>query len=412
MDNLSKIKALLDEKGNAVHAMRSAQDVASENKRELTHEERQTVEQSNERITAIDAEVKSLLTAAEDEQMRARFDALMGNAANGNAGDEKRNKDLETLDKLRNGEIRSAEFMPSENEVRTLLAGTATDGAELVPETLFGELQRHLVESSPILSSGVRILRTSGGEDLVIPKTTSYSAASIVGEAAQISPSDPQFTTVTMNAYKYAFLSAISSELMTDAMFNVAGFLAQQGGEALGRGVDAHLASGSGSGQPNGIDNATVGVTAAATTAVDPDELIDMVHSVIPQYRTGAVWYMNDEVFSYLRKLKYSDGTGATNQYLWQPGLTAGAPDTLLGYPIFIEPNMTGLTSGALVADQDVAVFGRPSSYWARLVGGVRIERSNDFNFDYDVSTWRFIMRADGEIVDTNGLRKLKTAAA
>ncbi len=40
------------------------------------------------------------------------------------------------------------------------------------------------------------------------------------------------------------------------------------------------------------------------------------------------MWVLNDSTIKAIRKLKDSNG-----QYLWQPSLTAGTPDTILGRP-------------------------------------------------------------------------------
>jgi hypothetical protein len=89
---------------------------------------------------------------------------------------------------------------------------------------------------------------------------------------------------------------------------------------------------GTGTDQPTGIFTANggeVGVTATGTT-VTVDNLIDLVYSLKSPYRKNAVFLMKDITVSGIRKLKDSNG-----QYLWQPSVTAGTPDTILGRPIY-----------------------------------------------------------------------------
>ena len=85
--------------------------------------------------------------------------------------------------------------------------------------------------------------------------------------------------------------------------------------------------------QPLGIlaasGGAETGITAASATAITADELIDLFYSLKSPYRRNAVWVLNDSTIKAIRKLK--DGSG---QYLWQPSLTAGTPDTILGRPV------------------------------------------------------------------------------
>ena len=63
--------------------------------------------------------------------------------------------------------------------------------------------------------------------------------------------------------------------------------------------------------------------------AVSGDGLIDCCYRVAPQYRANGTWVMNSSVLAEVRKLKSTDGV-----YLWQPGLGAGQPPNLLGYPV------------------------------------------------------------------------------
>ena len=61
------------------------------------------------------------------------------------------------------------------------------------------------------------------------------------------------------------------------------------------------------------------------------DVLLDAINAMKPQYLHGAVWLMSRSALTAVRKIKEEFG-----QYLWQSGLTAGAPSTLLGYPVII----------------------------------------------------------------------------
>ena len=98
-----------------------------------------------------------------------------------------------------------------------------------------------------------------------------------------------------------------------------------QAGRAVGNALGAHLATGTGSSQPAGIvTGATTGVTGgtAVSGAFTADNLIDLYFSVIAPYRNSPKcgWIMKDATLAAVRKLK-----DTTNQYLWQPGLVAGA---------------------------------------------------------------------------------------
>lgn len=396
----SSIRATFDARQEAVASLRALADEAAG--REFTADESEKETRLHAAISEYDERIRSGLAQIErDREMdeaRAKFDGLT------KPTDEDRGapSDADLIGRLVRGEVRSVEFGP---ESRDLTKGTATDGQELVPTSMYGRIHEHMIEVSSVMQANATILRTSGGEDITVPKTTSYSTAAIVGEGAAITESDPQFDKVTLGAFKYGFLTQVSSELLSDSAFDVVAFLARQGGTALGNGIGAHLVSGDGSSKPKGVDEATVGKTLAATNAITADEVIDAYHAVAPAtYRAHASWVLNDDTVKAVRKLK--DGN---NQYLWQPGLVAGAPDLLLGRPVYTDSNLGKLSDGAGTV---VGVFGDLSGYFVRLAGPVRVERSDEFAFANDLVTFRFLARADGDIVDTVGIRTIKTAAA
>ena len=390
----SHIRAAFDARNKAVEAVRDLHNGAEG--RALDAEEIAIEGRMNAEIAELDSNIEGGLALiernAKAEEARAKFDALETPVVTGSPVVEARNAEIADLGRLAKGEIRSF-------EARDLTAGTATDGAELIPTTLYGKIIEHMVEQSPILSLAT-VLRTAGGEALDIPKTTAYSSAAIVAEAATIGESDPQFGTVSLGAYKYGFIVQASSELLQDAAFSVEDFIARQGGAALGRGIDAHLVTGTGSGQPNGVDTVATGVTAAATGAVTMDELIDLQHSVIEPYRGGASFLMNDATLAAVRQLKDSNGA-----YLWQPSTQVGAPGSILGKAVHTDSNMAAMATGV-----NSILFGDFKGYYARIAGPVRIERSDDHGFANDLVSWRFLVRADGDVVDTVGIRALTQA--
>jgi HK97 family phage major capsid protein len=66
----------------------------------------------------------------------------------------------------------------------------------------------------------------------------------------------PVFGQTTLGAFKYAGFTQVSQELLSDSLFNVAGFVADQGGRAVARGFGADLSNGSGSSKPKGVAQA------------------------------------------------------------------------------------------------------------------------------------------------------------
>lgn len=392
---MDPVKHLFEERRRAANELRALYDNVSADQ-ELDAD----AKVKEERLQSFLSEADERLTALLDERAREAsiveaMDTFPANTEGRQAPDT--TDESELLRTLKIGEGR--DFHPSV-ENRTMVTSAAAQSVNIA--TLYEQLVEHLIENSTVMQAQATVLRTAGGEPVRYPKTSTYSTAAIVDEDAALSASEPTFSSVSLGAYKYGFLVGISSELLDDNYVNLASFLARQGGVALGNGIGAHLVTGTGAGQPNGVDNCTTGLTAASGTAIGFDDLIDLQHSVVTGYRSNAVWLMKDSTLKALRKVKDSNG-----QYIWQPAVTAGAPDNILGRPVYTDPNMD-----AIGVSNYPVVFGDFRGYVVRFAGPLRVERSVDFRFSQDQVVYRFIQRADGDIVDTEALRKLRMAAS
>jgi HK97 family phage major capsid protein len=367
-------------------------DSAAAEKRDLSAEENQTYD----RIMA-DLDSRSLVM----ETMKAQADREE-RAAEAMKGFEAQVKpavasvpeinEAELIRSLARGEIRSHSF-----EKRDVTKGST--GAP-VPTSFYDQvimLARHV---GPMLETST-ILNTAGGENLQIPSLSAYSTGTVSSEAALIGESDPTFNAFkTLGAYKYSFLTQISREMVEDAGVDILGFLATQTGNALGYAVNGALTTGTGTTQPTGIVTAAgSGITGGTgvTGAFTADNLIDLVYSVDTAGRTlpGTGWQMNAQAISAVRKLKDTAG-----QYLFSPSLTADARDLLLGYPIFENPAMVAPATSA-----KSVIFGHLPSYFARTVGGLRLDRSDDYAFQNDLITFRATMRVDGNLIQTSHVK-------
>lgn len=366
-------------------------DVATAEKRELSAEETQTFDRINADLDVKDTRIKTIIDAEQRDRDIQESRARLGVPVNlGGAAPEVDQDDV-IVRRLLAGELRTAKF-----EKRAITKASAT----MVPSSVYDRIVEHLVQAN-IVRSYATVLTTQSGDSLAIPKSTAYSTASIVGEAAQASPSDPTLGTATLGAFKYVTLVQLSNELAQDATVDVAGFLARQAGLAIGVATRGHMTTGSGSGQPSGIVNgSTAGVTGAISVSgvFTGDDLISLNYSVSSTYKSqpGVAFMMNSTAMANARKLK-ATGSG---DYLFAPGLN-GMPDTLLGFPVHINDSMA---SPALSAKS--VIFGHLPSYFIREVNGIEVAVSDDFAFDFSVRTFRVSLRTDGVLVDQTGAVK------
>ncbi|MGW1440290.1 phage major capsid protein [Streptomyces griseus] len=396
---MSYIKALLERRQNVWEQSKALLDKAESEKRELTAEEEGTWQALNADLDKIDARAKELTEA---EQRTKDADDAFRSLLDRPADRDTPKGDNTALRSFLTGESRSYEILPEGRvDFRALTKGTASAGGNTVRTTFYNRLMEYLIESSGLMSAGPTVLNTASGEPIEIPIVTSLSEAALVAEGGQIPTSEPAFGKRTLGAYKYGAMMKVSSELLTDTAVDLEGFLARQAGRALGNKFGAAGITGTGSNQPAGlVTSATAGVTGGTGVVGVPtaDNLIDLFYSVIAPYRnsSSAAWLVKDSTMAAIRKLKDDNG-----QYLWQPSLVAGTPETLLGKPVYTDPNVAGTGLGA-----KSVIFGDISAYYVRMVGGVRFERSDDFDFDHDMVTFRALLRADGVLADQTGAIK------
>ena len=200
----------------------------------------------------------------------------------------------------------------------------------------------------------------------------SKGTASWIDEEGAYTESDDSFAQVSIGAYKLGTMIKVSEELLNDSVFDLESYIAREFARRIGTKEEEAFFTGDGTGKPLGIlaasGGAETGVTAASATAVTADELIDLFYSLKSPYRKNAVWVLNDSTIKAIRKLKDNNG-----QYLWQPSMVAGTPDTILGRPV-----KTSAYTPAIAAGAKTIAFGDFSYYWIADRQGRSFKRLNE----------------------------------
>ena len=279
------------------------------------------------------------------------------------------------------GEMRGYEF----EKRATLVPSTNT-----VPKSFFDQVFDIARLAGPMLEVS-DVISTTSGEDLTIPTMTAYSTAALTAAGSALSNNEPTYSSITLGAYKYGFLIQAANELVTDAGFDLASHLANQAGNAIGYAVNAALTTGDGSDKPNGIVTAAgSGITGGTGVAggFTADNLIDLAYSVDGAVRRlpGAGFMANGQTIGAMRKLKDTAGN-----YLYQVGV--GYPDTFAGFRVIENPHVAAIATSA-----KSVLFGDLNSYKVRLAGGIQVASSMDYAFNTDLTTWRFLIRLDGDL--------------
>ncbi|MCX7749169.1 MAG: phage major capsid protein [Clostridia bacterium] len=284
-----------------------------------------------------------------------------------------------------------------------LQIGTDSEGGYLVPDEFERTLVESLVEEN-IFRQLAKVITTASG-DKKIPVVASKGTASWVEEEGNIPESDDAFGQVSIGAYKLATMIKVSEELLNDSIFNLENYIAKEFARRIGTKEEEAFFIGNGTGKPTGIFNATggasLGVTAASTTAITVDEVIDLYHSLGSPYRKNAVFVMNDATVKAIRKLK--DGNG---QYIWQPSIAVGQPDTILNRPV-----KTSAFVPTIEAAAKSIAFGDFSYYWIADRQGRSFQRLNELFAATGQVGFRATQRVDGKLILAEAIKVLQQKA-
>jgi len=294
--------------------------------------------------------------------------------------------------------------VPMPNVTNALQIGTDSEGGYLVPD----EYERTLVEAleeENIFRQMAKVIQTSSG-DRKIPVVASKGTASWIDEEGAFPESDDSFGQVSIGAYKLGTMIKVSEELLNDSVFDLQSYISREFARRIGAKEEEAFFTGDGKGKPLGVLAATggaeTGVTAASATAVTADELIDLFYSLKSPYRKKSVWVLNDSTIKSIRKLKDTNG-----QYLWQPSLVAGTPDTILGRPVKTSAYMPAIAAGA----RSIA-FGDFSYYWIADRQGRSFKRLNELFAATGQVGFLASQRVDGKLILAEAVKVLQQKAA
>ncbi len=378
------IKGQAEVRNNLISQMREVLDDA-EKRGGLTAEDSQKIDRLEADIAQRDA---AIATAQKVAQRSAEAAEAAGSFAPEVAP---ASSEADVLRAIARGEVRSHEFM---RETRAPLTPTSNT----VPTSFYDQVFQVATLVGPMLQTS-EVFNTASGENLVIPTVTAISTSGSVAAAGTVAESNPTFSSITLGAVKYGAIVNLANELVTDAGFNITGYIAQQLGTSLG--VQANTAL---------TDKlvAAAGSVVTGGTAVGGsftyEDLISLVYGIADGARVlpGLGFQMAKSGLAAARKLK--DGAG---NYIWLDNAVNGQPAQLLGYPVYENPAIPAVATGA-----KSVLFGHMPSFKARIAGGISVASSTDFNFSTDVTSYRGLIRVDGGLTHASHIGFFKGGAS
>ena len=328
---MTTVNELREKRASAWNAAKAFLESRRTDKGTLTAEDDAAYTRMEQDITDLSKEIARLerRDALDAELSRPVSQPLTSKPASASAHDSgaKRGR---ASDEYREGMLRAlrSNFKQVSN---VLQEGVDADGGYLVPEEYDSRLIDVLTEENIMRSLG-NVITTSGEHKINIAATR--PAAAWIEEGGALSFGDATFSQILLDAHKLHVAIKVTEELLYDAAFNLEGYIIDQFGKALANAEEDAFLNGTGRGQPLGLFAETGGGTPALSAAsINADHIMQLIYALKRPYRKSARFIMHDKVIAAIRQLKDNNGV-----YLWQPALTSGEPDKLLGYDVYTSP--------------------------------------------------------------------------
>lgn len=313
--------------------------------------------------------------------------------------------------------LRNGDRLMEADELKALSVGSDPDGGYTVHPDMSGAVVGFIRETSPMRAyANVQAISTDALEGVY---DLDEAGSGWVGETGSRTETDtPEIGRWRIPVHEMYAAPKATQKLLDDSAIDPEAWLAGKVGDKFARTEAAAFVNGSGSNQPRGfltyddwttagtfengkIEQFNTGVNGNFAAAPNGgDVLIDALYGLKAQYRANASWFMNRATTKLVRKLKDSDGA-----YLWQPGIAAGQPASVLGYSTASFEDMPDPATNSL----SIAVGDMRATYTIVDRVGIRVLRDPYTSKPYVI--FYSTKRVGGDVNNFDSLKIIKFAA-
>ena len=244
-------------------------------------------------------------------------------------------------------------------EAKDLSVIVPEDGGYLVMPEFGGVLNGRLFDTSPVRQYANVI--TTGSDSYEVVIDDDEAGATWVSELeSRSSTSTPQLRKIKIPVHELQAEPLATQKIIDDSMVNMEQWLSGKVADKFARAENTAFVNGSGNGQPTGFTTYTKKTSSPgeyayeqlgskeldAAGAVNGAELYEVIGYVKPEYRSSSAWFMSRASEAVIRSTISLDGSVNADNFLWRPGLEAGVPNTLAGYPVALFEDLADIASG------------------------------------------------------------------
>ena len=368
----------------------------------ITDERLKYEDQLKGRISEADFKAYQEKSHAAENQIKAKLDELevrLKEFRSWGSGTASKEKSLEV--KAFETFVRKGAQKLSEEEQKTMRISEDITGGYVAPIEYRARLIELLTELSPIRQiASVETISVSGVE---FPKEGVDSVTAAWPDETLVA-GDYKFALEKFEPFELRALVTPKRTLLDDAAFDVAGYIQRKTAEKFAKKEGAAFVSGSGVSKPEGLlTNASVSfVVSGNANLLTPDGIINLCYDLPDYYAKNGKFVMKRSTLLAIRLFK-----DVNTQYIWQPGLQAGQPSTLLGYPVIEAVDMPTVAAGSYPI-----LFGDfKAGYLIVDRADVVVQRLLEVYATQGLVGFLFWKRVDAQVILAEALRKQKVSA-
>lgn len=230
--------------------------------------------------------------------------------------------------------------MTADVETRSAVNMTVGDNGAVIPTSIANKIIEMVKEISPLYQLATHY---DVGGTLTIPsydESTQKITMAYATEFTALTSTSGKFTSISLGGFLAGALTKVSMSLVNNSKFAIVPYVIRKMAEAAAEWIEGELINGT-TGKIEGLSKITASVTAAATTAITADELIDLQESIPDKLQANCIWVMSRATRKAIRKLKDSEGN-----YLLNKDATSKWGYSLFGHDVYVSQSMPDMAAG------------------------------------------------------------------
>lgn len=381
-----KLKELFEQRAKKQAELKAMLDKCTEEQRTISADEKESFDKLAAEIRAIDDTIKAINETRELGELEET------------AEEEKKEQEMSV--EQRDIEAFDAFLRDTVEERQSVKLSKSANGA-VIPTSIANKIIEKVVDMCPIYADAEKY---NVGGTLTIPyydETTSKITMSYADEGTDGESTSGEFTSISLTGYLARAITEVSKSLVNNSQFDLVSFVVNKMAQAIALFIEGELLKGT-TNKIDGLKGVTKVVTAAATTAVTADEIIDLQESIPDQYQANAYFIMNKATRTAIRKLK--DGQG---NYLLNKDANSRWGYTLFGKDVYTSDNVDTMAAG-----KTAIFYGDMTGLAVKLTENIDIEVLREVKARQHLIEVVGFVELDAKVQDAEKIAKLVMKAS